>query len=128
MRRMWAIRAAIGLAFKTLIVDGKVCKIEAKRKASSSQSPTPPSPVITEARMNLNLCEVYGLGWRSFYGRSLKHKIHIHKGCGWQESVARKGPALSEHVLSQCLKANPNDYLMCAGCTRDPAKGNVFDL
>ena len=125
MRRMWVVRIQIGVAFKNLITDGKFCKIEAQRQASSSQSPTPPPPAVTAVRTNLNLCEVYNLGWRSFYAPSLKHKIHIHKSCGWQGS--NKGPVLSEDVLNQCLLGNPNDVLMCAGCTRDPAKGVVFD-
>ena len=125
MRRMWVVRIKIGVAFKNFITDGKFCKIEAQRQASSSQSPTPPPPAVTAVRTNLNLCEVYNLGWRSFYAPSLKHKIHIHKSCGWQGS--NKGPVLSEDVLNQCLLGNPNDVLMCAGCTRDPAKGVVFD-
>ena len=83
---------------------------------------------MVEGRKNLNLCEVYGLGWRSFYRQSHKHRIHIYKACKLLECrVARAGPALSEHVLSQCMNANPNDYLLCAGCTSDPMKGNVYD-
>ena len=122
IRRMWGLRQAIAAANQAMVVGELLRRIEVRSRPESL------SPLPVAEKNNLPLREVYAIGWRSFYSQSNthRHKVHISKSCELLTcSFARTNPALSEHVLRQCLHVT--ELLVCARCTRDPMSGIAFD-